>query len=73
MLRVKIPYGGVTPEQLDLFAHLADEYSRGWGHITTRQNIQVHFVPLERVPDAMRELARSASPPVRPAATPSAT
>ena len=57
MLRVKIPYGGVTPEQLDMFAHLADEYSRGWGHITTRQNIQVHFVPLERVPDAMRELA----------------
>jgi sulfite reductase beta subunit-like hemoprotein len=57
MLRVRIPYGGVTPEQLDLFARLADEYSRGWGHITTRQNIQVHFVPLERVPDAMRELA----------------
>jgi sulfite reductase beta subunit-like hemoprotein len=57
MLRVKIPYGGVTPEQLDLLAHLCEEYSRGWGHITTRQNIQVHFVPLERVPDAMRELA----------------
>ncbi|QXC62689.1 nitrite/sulfite reductase [Aquihabitans sp. G128] len=57
MLRVKIPYGGVTPEQLDLFGRLADEYSRGWGHITTRQNIQVHYVALERVPDAMRELA----------------
>ena len=57
MLRVKIPYGGVTPDQLDLLARLAEEYSRGWGHITTRQNIQVHFVPLERVPDAMRELA----------------
>jgi sulfite reductase beta subunit-like hemoprotein len=57
MLRIKVPYGGVTPEQLDLFGHLADEYSRGWGHITTRQNIQVHFVPLERVPDAMRDLA----------------
>jgi sulfite reductase (ferredoxin) len=57
MLRIKIPYGGVTPEQLDMFAHIADEYSRGWGHITTRQNIQVHFVPLERVPDAMRDLA----------------
>lgn len=57
MLRVKIPYGGVTPEQLDLMARLADEYSRGWGHITTRQNVQFHFVPLERVPDAMRELA----------------
>jgi sulfite reductase beta subunit-like hemoprotein len=58
MLRVRIPYGGVTPEQLDTFAHIADEYSRGWGHITTRQNIQLHFVPLERVPDAMRELGR---------------
>ncbi len=57
MLRIKVPFGGVTPDQLDLFGHLADEYSRGWAHITTRQNIQVHFVPLERVPDAMRDLA----------------
>ena len=57
MVRVRIPYGGVTPEQLDLFGHLADEYSRGWGHITTRQNIQMHYVPLERIPDVMRELA----------------
>jgi sulfite reductase (ferredoxin) len=58
MLRVRIPYGGVTPEQLDMFGRIADEYSRGWGHITTRQNIQLHFVPLERVPDAMRDLGR---------------
>jgi sulfite reductase beta subunit-like hemoprotein len=58
MVRVRIPYGGVTPEQLDMFARIADEYSRGWGHITTRQNIQLHYVPLERVPDAMRELGR---------------
>ena len=57
MLRVRIPYGGVTPEQLDMFGRIADEYSRGWGHITTRQNIQVHFVPLERIPDVMRDLA----------------
>ena len=57
MLRVKIPYGKITPEQLDQLAYLCDEYSRGWGHITTRQNVQVHFVPLERVPDAMRTLA----------------
>jgi sulfite reductase beta subunit-like hemoprotein len=56
MVRVRIPYGGVTPEQLDLFARISEEYSRGWGHITTRQNIQFHFVPLERVPDLMREL-----------------
>jgi sulfite reductase (ferredoxin) len=57
MLRVKIPYGSVTPEQLDMFAHIADEYSRGWGHITTRQNVQFHFVQLETVPAALRDMA----------------
>jgi len=57
MLRVKLPYGGVTPEQLDMFAHVADEYSRGWGHLTTRQNVQFHFVQLERVPAALWDLA----------------
>jgi len=57
MLRVKIPYGKVTPEQLDMFAHLADTYSRGWGHITTRQNVQFHFVQLETVPAALRDMA----------------
>jgi sulfite reductase (ferredoxin) len=57
MLRVKLPYGGVTPEQLDMFAHVADTYSRGWGHITTRQNLQFHFVELERVPAALWDLA----------------
>ncbi len=44
MVRVKVPYGSITPEQLDMFAHIAETYSRGWGHITTRQNIQFHFV-----------------------------
>ena len=57
MLRVKIPYGSVSPEQLDMFAHIADTYSRGWGHITTRQNVQFHFVQLEQVPAALRDLA----------------
>lgn len=57
MVRVRIPYGGVTPEQLDMFAHVAEEYSRGWGHITTRQNVQFHFVELERVPQLLRDLA----------------
>jgi sulfite reductase (ferredoxin) len=57
MVRVKIPYGAVTPEQLDRMAHIAENYSRGWGHITTRQNIQFHFVQLERIPDLMREMA----------------
>jgi sulfite reductase (ferredoxin) len=57
MVRCKLPYGSVTPEQLEMFAYVADEYSRGWGHITTRQNIQFHFVQLERVPEVLRDLA----------------
>ncbi len=57
MVRVKIPYGKLDPDQLDMMAHIADTYSRGWGHITTRQNIQFHFVELEKVPTVMRELA----------------
>jgi sulfite reductase beta subunit-like hemoprotein len=57
MLRIKIPYGSVTPEQLEMMAHISDTYSRGWGHITTRQNVQFHFVQLEQVPDVMRDLA----------------
>jgi len=57
MVRVKSPYGKLTAEQLDLFARVADEYSRGWGHITTRQNFQFHYVELTRVPDLMREFA----------------
>jgi sulfite reductase (ferredoxin) len=57
MLRVKLPFGGVAPDQLDQFAHIADTYSRGWGHLTTRQNVQFHFVQLEQVPDVLRDLA----------------
>src|SRR3954466_3144186 len=57
MLRVKIPYGKLTPEQLDMFGHIADTYSRGWGHITTRQNVQFHFVDLQTVPAALRDMA----------------
>ncbi len=57
MVRVRIPYGRLGPEQLEMMGHIAEEYSRGWGHITTRQNIQFHFVPLARVPDLMRDLA----------------
>ena len=57
MVRVKLPYGGVTPAQLDMFGHLADVYSRGWGHLTTRQNVQFHFVELKRVPDLIRDMA----------------
>src|SRR3712207_9295211 len=57
MVRVKVPYGSLTPEQLEMMAHVADTYSRGWGHITTRQNVQFHFVELKRVPELLRDLA----------------
>jgi len=57
MVRVKIPYGRLLPHQLDQLAYVAETYSRGWGHITTRQNIQFHFVQLERVPQLLRDLA----------------
>ena len=56
MVRVKIPWGGVLPDQLEMMAHLADTYSRGWGHITTRQNVQFHYVQLEKIPEVMRLL-----------------
>ncbi|HMK98270.1 MAG TPA: nitrite/sulfite reductase, partial [Acidimicrobiales bacterium] len=58
MVRVKAPYGSITPEQLEALADVADNYSRGWGHLTTRQNIQFHFVQLELVPQLLRDLAR---------------
>ena len=57
MLRVKVPHGRVTAEQLDTFAYLAENYSRGWGHLTTRQNVQFHFVELERTPEILRLMA----------------
>jgi sulfite reductase beta subunit-like hemoprotein len=57
MIRVKIPQGILTADQLDVLADIADEYSRGFGHITTRQNVQFHFVKLHDVEPAMRRLA----------------
>lgn len=57
MIRIKAPYGTITAAQLDRMGDLATEYSRGWGHLTTRQAIQFHFVQLERVPDLLRDIA----------------
>src|SRR5689334_151950 len=57
MVRIKIPYGGMSPEQMDVLADLAEEYSDGIAHITTRQDIQLHFVHIEDTPDLMRRLA----------------
>jgi sulfite reductase (ferredoxin) len=57
MVRIKFPAGSATPEQLEMMGYLAETYSRGWGHITTRQNIQMHFVELTEVPEVMQHLA----------------
>ena len=57
MQRIKIPYGGLTIEQLEVMAELADEYADSILHITTRQDIQFHFVHIEDTPDLMRRLA----------------
>jgi sulfite reductase beta subunit-like hemoprotein len=57
MVRVKVPHGRLHPDQLELLAHVAERYSRGWGHLTTRQNVQFHFVQLREVPEVLRLLA----------------
>jgi sulfite reductase (NADPH) hemoprotein beta-component len=57
MMRVKIPQGMLTADQLAALADVGDAYSRGYGHITTRQNVQFHFVKLHDVEPAMRRLA----------------
>ena len=57
MVRVKVPHGRITPDQLEMFGYIADKYSRGWGHLTTRQNVQFHFVALEQTPEVLRLLA----------------
>lgn len=59
MIRVKIPQGLLTHQQLDVLADVAERYSRGFGHITTRQNVQLHFVRLHDVEPAMRRLAEA--------------
>jgi sulfite reductase (ferredoxin) len=69
MVRVKIPHGRLTGEQLDALAEFSERFceegeypgggGRGMGHVTTRQDVQFHFVPLARVPEAMRHLARA--------------
>jgi len=59
MLRIKVPGGRLTPEQLDAVADVTETYSqKGIAHVTTRQSIQTHFVPLDSTPAAMRRLAK---------------
>lgn len=57
MVRIKVPYGSLTPEQLETIGYLAEAYSRHWAHITTRQNLQMHSVQLTEVAEVMRHLA----------------
>jgi sulfite reductase (ferredoxin) len=57
MQRIKIPYGALTPDQMDVLADLAEEYSDSICHVTTRQDIQLHFVHIEDTPTIFRRLA----------------
>jgi sulfite reductase beta subunit-like hemoprotein len=58
MIRVKLPMGGVTPDQLDAFASVIEQYvPLRKGHVTTRQNIQMHHVPLSDMTELMREIS----------------
>jgi sulfite reductase beta subunit-like hemoprotein len=57
MIRVKLPFGGITPEQMEAFADVVENYvPLNKGHITTRQNIQMHHIPLPEVEEAIRRL-----------------
>ncbi len=60
MIRIKLPYGKVTTEQLLRIADVSDEYSIGKLHITTRQDVQIHYVSLDRTPQLWEELEKDA-------------
>ena len=57
MLRIAIPYGELASRQLRRLAHIARKYDRGYGHFSTRQNLQLNWPRLEEVPDILAELA----------------
>ena len=58
MIRVKLPLGGVTPEQMDAFADAIEQFAPlNKGHITTRQNIQIHHIPLRDAAELIREIS----------------
>jgi sulfite reductase (NADPH) hemoprotein beta-component len=57
MLRIAVPYGLLSTRQLRMFAHIARTYDRGYGHFTTRQNIQFNWIELEQTPDILTDLA----------------
>src|SRR4029079_6945839 len=57
MLRIAIPYGTLSSAQMRVLAHIARKYDRGYGHFTTRQNIQFNWIKLADLPDALADLA----------------
>ncbi len=57
MLRIAIPYGTLSSQQLRMLAHVGRRYDRNYGHFTTRQNIQFNWIKLEELPDAAADLA----------------
>ena len=57
MLRVAVPYGTMDSRQMHMLAHIARKYDRGYGHFTTRQNIQYNWIKLDECPDLLAELA----------------
>ncbi|ADV49465.1 Ferredoxin--nitrite reductase [Cellulophaga algicola DSM 14237] len=59
MIRIKLPYGKVSSEQLRTISNVSEEYSKGRLHITTRQDIQIHYVDLDRTPELWAELEKS--------------
>src|SRR5437763_3044795 len=58
MLRIAIPYGTLSSDQMRMLAHVARRYDRNYGHFTTRQNIQFNWIKLEELPEAMAALAQ---------------
>lgn len=57
MLRIAIPYGMLSAKQMRMLAHVARTYDKGYGHFSTRQNMQLHWPKLEQVPDILADLA----------------
>src|SRR5687768_18594521 len=58
MLRVAIPYGALDSAKMHGLAHIARRYDKGYGHFTTRTNIQFHWIKLAEAPDALHDLAQ---------------
>ena len=58
MMRIAIPYGGLSAKQMHVLGDIAEKYDRGYGHFTTRQNIQFNWLELEQVPEILEDLAK---------------